>query len=819
MTKAHDFIDYKAARDLLRPFKLKSFGEYLNLRNSNADIRRVCPAKPQNYYNEWVSVYDFLSITKTNLKEQELVVDGKRYVSYSKVLAFIKDREIGSKAGWLAIVKPKGFPDDLNVYKGHGFRSYKYLFKDHQPADRWAPYETAKGIVRARGINTQREYDEEKKAGILPKTLPSSPHIVYRAQWEGWELFLGQKKRMATYQECCEIVRGAQIKTVQEYLELVSSFKGDVRLPSKPDKQYREFVSYAVMFGASTKNASMSSEKSLALLRRLEDRLGVSLSDLNDSEFLFLLNSTPEGKAMLLYNMTLERVLDIKHSMKGSPFDMSAGFPETFGNILAYLGQNNLNVIGSEDQSLLELFNNIVMARCIQDGAYRESVKRAGTSELAHVAKVVEAVEAMPGLTEEQAAALGVEDLNFMQKYCGWFLKQNNRLGNWSGTGAGKTLSAAYAAYVGHCKRVLVLTASQVISGWIKTLRAFREDVVESKMDLEKPNAWANVVNYEKIQTYNRVARVKNLVGHQYDMIIFDESHLFKASQGKSSFRRESIEQLLKGYNGKFMLLSATPFVNNLKEALSAIKLISPSTNLSKQPVARNLIEYHRMFTKLGVRYVPKLPMILDEQFVDVKLPHGTYKRIGSKAGYTIHWVERSLLPYKKKALLGLLKKGTVVYTYYVKGILDELKSAIAGEGWSIGVYTGEEKSGLEAFIEGGRDILISSKALSLGYDGLQRRVDRVVIVCPMWTSTEYDQFVGRFHRQGSKHARIEVFKIRLIEEGHPWKANWDVLRWEKIESKRDLLKCVLDGRIPEELEFDRKKIIKMYKQKVLDER
>src|SRR5215210_2434218 len=61
----------------------------------------------------------------------------------------------------------------------------------------------------------------------------------------------------------------------------------------------------------------------------------------------------------------------------------------------------------------------------------------------------------------------------------------------------------------------------------------------------------------------------------------------------------------------------------------------------------------------------------------------------------------------------------------YVKGIDRLLRDALVEDGWKVGFYTGEDKSGLDGFLEGDVDVLIGSSAIGTGVDGLQRVCNR----------------------------------------------------------------------------------------------
>jgi hypothetical protein len=117
-----------------------------------------------------------------------------------------------------------------------------------------------------------------------------------------------------------------------------------------------------------------------------------------------------------------------------------------------------------------------------------------------------------------------------------------------------------------------------------------------------------------------------------------------------------------------------------------------------------------------------------------------------------------------------------------------------------VGVYTGEEKSGLEDFKKKRVDVLIGSQPIATGVDGLQQVCDRIVILSPPWTGAEYEQLLGRIRRQGSAFSEVSIVWPQVVLEygGDRW--SWDHRRQQVIEYKRTLSDCAVDGNIPEAL-------------------
>lgn len=73
-----------------------------------------------------------------------------------------------------------------------------------------------------------------------------------------------------------------------------------------------------------------------------------------------------------------------------------------------------------------------------------------------------------------------------------------------------------------------------------------------------------------------------------------------------------------------------------------------------------------------------------------------------------------------------------------------------------------------------------------------------MIVVCLPWTSAEYEQLIGRLHRQGAKFDEVTVTipQVVLSQNGYVW--SWDQMRLNRIEYKKTLADAAIDGIIPE---------------------
>jgi helicase-like protein len=79
---------------------------------------------------------------------------------------------------------------------------------------------------------------------------------------------------------------------------------------------------------------------------------------------------------------------------------------------------------------------------------------------------------------------------------------------------------------------------------------------------------------------------------------------------------------------------------------------------------------------------------------------------------------------------------------------------------------TGEDHSGLKLFLDKKVQVLIASRPISTGVDGLQHICNNLIINTLPWTNAQYQQLVGRLVRKGSKIDFVNVYIIKANING-----------------------------------------------------
>jgi len=409
---------------------------------------------------------------------------------------------------------------------------------------------------------------------------------------------------------------------------------------------------------------------------------------------------------------------------------------------------------------------------------------------------------------------------NLMQKLTVHRLLKNKSYGNWSGTGAGKTLSFIIASREMDAKLTVVIALNSTIKQTglaIKDVypdsKIFTEYTIGQTFDRTKNNYL--ILNYEKFQQAKSEELYQDLTtNNKIDFIVIDEVHNAKQRTDKhESIRRVVLTRLLGRVRKdntelNVLAMSATPVINNIYEAKSLLTLLTGLNydDIKERRTLSNATAMFQLLTLNGLRFIPKYEMNVDiltgteMTNLDIDGEHLMDSLLSTKNYIK---VEKLLLPDKLLSIEKYLRKGVIIYTYFTDGFIDEIKEFVENLGFTTGTYTGEESThareiNLKKFQSGELDILIGSKPIGTGVDGLQEICDRMIIITLPWTHAELQQLIGRIYRQGSIFKNVEVIipqvKINLAN-GEFW--SWDVERMNLINNKRTLADAVVDGIMP----------------------
>jgi hypothetical protein len=330
-----------------------------------------------------------------------------------------------------------------------------------------------------------------------------------------------------------------------------------------------------------------------------------------------------------------------------------------------------------------------------------------------------------------------------MQKRTAYEVLKKKRVGNWSGAGTGKTNSALLAIRVTESRNALVVVANATVDGWKDAIEISFPDTVIHTIPTEPVLGRYNItiLNYEKFQQPNCGKLARRLLDLTYDFVVLDEIQLAKQRDSDKSLRRKTLERLvhqLAEHNPDLNVLgmSATPVINNLYEGRKLLEIVQGRSfgDLDTKPTVTNAFAVHRALTVYGFRYKPKYDIELGKPEPVETVRNDLLDDLRSASG--VLGVEQTLLPAKLEAIRPFVRKGNLIYTHYVDGMVHPIRRFLEGihlesRRVRVGVYTGENKSGLEAFRKGRVDVLIGSAPLATGVDGLQKISNRIIVLSP----------------------------------------------------------------------------------------
>lgn len=424
-------------------------------------------------------------------------------------------------------------------------------------------------------------------------------------------------------------------------------------------------------------------------------------------------------------------------------------------------------------------------------------------------------------------------DPNLMQKLIANRMMNNSFFGNWSAPGAGKTNSMLLSVSLTDCKMIVVVCPNSVVSTIDSAIREFYNDSITIDTvivdDINKLYGYAPyadrtfiVINYEKFQQDPEKTKVliKDIEALAPDMIVFDEIHRAKeearVSSGLNKYLRELRKTCAKANSDlKVLGMTATPCVNKISDVRNIMELL---TGLKYDEIgdrAKNIFHCCSAYQALllnGFRYIPQYPMVRSEKIIKINhsIPFNKdiYSMLKSKNGNKWSELDKMLADIKFKMMVdqNLINHGrTIVYTNYVTGIVDNISKAATANGVSHYVFTGENKDDYnpcyaKANSKMDRDIIIGSKPISTGVDGLQYCCDTIIIMSMPYTFAEYEQLAGRIYRQGSafRDAKIIRLNVTMKSKNGMTDIDLDQRRFEIVDNKKKLCKAVVDGNIKE---------------------
>ena len=811
-------LPFEEAREYARSLGLATIREWVAWAKTSQRPVNITPYPSHTYKGKgWKGAADWLG---TNTRPNR----GRVYLPFLEARSVARSLNLKNHLEWVKWAESGKRSTHTNIpscpariYKDKGWRGWldwlgvssrKSLNRD------WMPFDEAREYLRSLGLANCQEFREWARTDRRPLNIPYSLSRAY-----------GDHKRWVSFSDMLGLENKWSVHTIREYVESL--------LPSLPALlpaerwvlfQQSGFLSSGV--GVSAGQRSISS----AHLARLIARGKFPFEELQ--KFVDGEPSLVDGLLGISDSNEIVSIdpYDLGDEVDDLVVDSSTDDPEaqttTATEILRSLSL--IDSQESEDESaikfLLDSGKAKLWAKVFNEGLVVDEIRSFSGSGYAATVRIeflmeyeaAVALEIPEGYAFTQPGKSEITPPNLMQRFIASRIQREGRMGNWSGTGSGKTNSAILASRVVDSKLTLILCPNNVIDGWTSAITGmFPDSKVLSKT--LTPN-WGPtdthrylVLNYEMFQQSDSEVRALDFIGeHLIDFVVIDEVQFVKQRTPKEeSLRRRNIKMLLtkatENNPGLYVLgMSATPVINNLREPVALIEMITgedQGKSILKSTV-NNCMRVYQRLTKLGPRWLMTPSTGYDQREISVDCSD-YLSEIKKLSGHSSPLqLEEILTKARLPTILDSIVSKTVIYTHYIGGTnrLDsQLKKAVESCGWRVGFFTGEDKTGLNEFLKenGEVDVLIASSAIATGVDRLQYICNRLIINVLPWTAAEFEQLIGRFRRQGQLRDVSVIIPITFAQVGtQEW--SWCRAKMHRLHFKKSIADATIDGVLPE---------------------
>lgn len=820
-----EYPPFDEVKKEVQKYNLKSKREYDELWDKG-EFPNFPKTIHNTYKDEFVDFADFLGIKPIRSKRRKIG-------TYQEHQKFAQRNNILSKTDWFNYWKNN--PSELYINTNPD-RFFKDIWKNNggwpgflgteliknRFKGGYIPYEECKKLVRKENIKTQQEYFKfyEKtydEFARLKKRIPMSPDRGYKDFFVSWREFLGtigDGKTSWLKHDIKYFIEELKEELIKlDSIELITIINSNNLAKKIKDLGFLEDL-------VSSKSNSVQREN---VVSKIQKHISDLVDDSEEEEFVEeeIVENVFEEELKEGDNTFYESIEEVEELKDFKPLEELKFYDNKL--ITSSLDDENIDFLLKNQ--LKKLWNSVLNNEISIDDIINEdggknfkSIKENFLNEYQSVSKI-----------KPPQDYIFKYQPNLMQRLVTYRMKNEKLYGNWSGTGAGKTLSSIFCGrYIG-LKNTIIICNNSTISGWVNSIHEyFSNSEVYTKTQLNhsdvKPSKY-NVINkyditlsqnrfnylvlnYETFQLEDGEFIVSELLkNNSIDYIILDEvQNVKQRSEKEESSRRNVVNKLIihsknENPNLHLMVMSATPVINNLVEPKKLIELISGEVHdeLETKSSISNGIEMYKSLTRYGIRYKPKYGISVNEKLIQSNGDDlmDELKKVpkGSPIGF-----EKVLIQKKLESVSKFIKKGTLIYTHYVTDLVNEIAEFVSNEGFTYGFYIGEDKEGLRRFKNQEIDILIGSSPIGTGVDGIQYVCDTLIPLILPWTSSEYEQLLGRINRQGSKFEKVNVYIPQIVVSLGEKEWSWDKRRYNIIKYKSTLADLSMDGIIPKEL-------------------
>jgi superfamily II DNA or RNA helicase len=811
------------------------------------------------YQDQWKDWGDWLG-TGT------IAANKRVYRSFEEARQFVRSLGLKNLNEWndyrKSPLRPKDIPTNPNIVYKQNWKDLGDWLGTGTIASKnlvYRPFEEARQFVRGLHLKGEHEWREYAKSKNKPIDIPYKPVRTYRKEWKDWGDWLGTgnisptKRIFRSYVDARTFVHDLKLETWDDWVEYAKSDKRPIDIPSNPNQVYtNEWQDKYDWLG--TEERFWSVRKIKELLRGLIDsgiiyqwdeavlfsflhRNGLlNLHGNRHSKFfknLISATRTEKGRIAIEEYVNSESEEPPSLETKSFSYEIDQEIQRASSHELSKLVDNddpldyqdirsasqileNTNILESinVDEEAIQFYVHYSLNE-LWKSAFRneketfEAVKLEGKNGNKYHDLVIESFLLDYQKTRHVKTPEGYSfpyRPSLMQLFISHKLSSQGYFGNFSGTGAGKTLSAVLASRVINSKMTLIICPNDVVNQWDNNIT---EIFPNSKVTTGREAFHAKyldhyyqylILNYDKFSQPESPNLILKLVKEKIDFVILDEIHFVKKRDEASSQRRRNLEGLLtavrkKNPGVKILGLSATPVVNNLMEGKSLLEMLTGKIydDIGTTSTIHNAVTLYEKLSTISIRELPQYNIDVYTKHIHVTV-HKPERISIKELKRNPLVIEQILSEAKIPEILRYTTNQTIIYTEYVTEIVNKLSRALDDAGYTHSFYTGSNHHGLKLFLDKKVNVLVSSRPISTGVDGLQHICNRLIINSLPWTNAQYQQLIGRLVRKGQQRDNVNVFVIEADLDNYPY----DQLKWNRIQFKRTLADCAVDGRLPE---------------------
>ena len=596
--KDRNFRPFDDARCFVQSLNLKSLKEWATWAKSD-DRPQDIPSAPNKTYkqNGWVDWGDFLR-TGTLASQKILFKPFNEAQSYAHSLNLKSEKE------WRLLSKKRKFPQDIpakpdRTYAKFGWAGWGDWLGTGKIANQhrtFRLFSDAQIFAKSLHLAGKEDWAQWTATDLRPEDIPADPARVYAKEWISWADWLG-----------CDIRW-----TIEEIRRFVTSLFPSIHTLSQVDL----YIILQAKGLVNTQGASKDFIKYLLAGKLPKDELE-KFCDRQPSVIDGLLSNEDSAaipnNEFLIQNLSEDQacekdlpIIETKDILAGVDSQIQSSYDE---ETVEYLIESRIAAIWRH------VFLN-------ESGAIEQLKQYSGDNIFAK--EVSKRFVTQYQLTKDLEIPKGYSAKflpNLMQRYIAYLLKTRKRIGNWSGTGSGKTISAILTSRVIQAKITIICCPNNVIDTWINEIKATYPDsiVYVKSLKIKNPGENRNVyilLNYEFFQqTAAEVQLKKFLNDNNLDFVVIDEIHYSKQRVELQISRRLKTltsflsQASLKNENLHVLGMSATPVINTLLEGKALLELITGvhHDDLRTQLTRDNCVALYKKLVLHGVRYVPQV--------------------------------------------------------------------------------------------------------------------------------------------------------------------------------------------------------------------